>query len=189
MRTLLFVIALFLLATPLGQAQEMEVPAEVQYALLHKILAFDRNLKARAGSELVIGILYQTAFRSSLSCKDDFVAVMAKSQIDKLVDLPIRHVPIALTDDINLAEAAARNSIDIFYVAPLRAVDLKTITAVSRNRKILTFTGVPAYVEAGLTVGIGTKGENPRVIVNLSAAKAEGVEFSSQLLKLAKVIE
>ncbi|MCK4591646.1 MAG: YfiR family protein, partial [Candidatus Latescibacteria bacterium] len=85
--------------------------------------------------------------------------------------------------------AVSRNNIDILYVAPLRALGVKTITGVSRAKRILTLTGVPDYVESGLAVGIGIKGEKPRVIINSPAAKAEGADFSSQLLKLAKVIK
>jgi hypothetical protein len=48
---------------------------------------------------------------------------------------------------------------------------------------------VPDYVGAGCAVGIGTEGEKPLIIINLPAAKAEGADFSSQLLQLAKVIE
>jgi hypothetical protein len=179
----------FFLWVALPHAQEIEVPINVQYVLLHKILAFDRNLKERAGKELVIGIIYQSNFRNSLNFKDELVEVIAKSQPGKLVDIPDRYVTIEWTANLNLSEFGAKNEIDIFYVAPLRAVEIKTITAVSRSRKILTFTGVPVYVDAGLAAGVGIKGDSPRIIINLPAARAEGVEFDAQLLKLAKVIE
>jgi len=185
--SLLFILSL--LVTPLSRAQEIEVPANVQFALLQKILAFDRNLKERAGDEIVIGILYQSNFRSSLNFKDELAAVIKKSTVEQLLNLPIRYVAIEVVGNINLGEQAVKHNVDIFYVAPLRAVEMKTITAVSRARKILTFTGVPAYVEIGISVGIGIKGDNPRIIVNLPAAKAEGAEFNAQLLKLAKIIE
>ena len=189
MRIFILLFIWSVLVAPLSRGQEIEVPANVQFALLQKILAFDRNLKERAGDEIVIGILYQSNFRSSLNFKDELATVIKKSEIDQLLNLPIRYVAIELEAKTNLGELAAKHNLDIFYVAPVRAVDMKTITTVSRGRKILTFTGVPAYVEAGITVGIGTKGDTPRIIINLPAAKAEGVEFNAQLLKLAKVIE
>lgn len=189
MRVLVLLISLSLLVTPFSRAQEMEVPANVQFALLQKILAFDRNVKKRAGNEIVIGILYQSNLRSSLNFKDELAAVVKKSSVDQLLNLPIRSVAIAMDEKTNLAEEAAKHELDIFYVAPLRAVEMTTIAAVSRARKIFTFTGVPAYVEQGLAASVGTKGDNPRLIINLPAAKAEGVEFHAQLLMLAKVIE
>lgn len=170
-------------------AQEIEAPLEVQYALLHKILAFDRNLKKRVGEELVIGILFQSNVRSSLICKDELIAVIEKAQSEKLVDLPVRFVAIEMATALDLSGYVSKNKIDVFYVAPLRAVDIKSVIVVSQAKKIFTFTGVPAYVDAGVAVGVGSKGESPRILINLPSARAEGVEFSSQLLKLAKVIE
>ena len=68
------------------------------------------------------------------------------------------------------------------------AFETEKITGVSRAKKVITLTSVPDYVESGLAVGIGVKGGKPRIIINLPAAKAEGANFSSQLLRLAKVI-
>lgn len=70
----------------------------------------------------------------------------------------------------------------------LRAVDLKTITRVSRARQLTTWTGVPEYVEEGISIGIGLSGERPLILINRSASRLEGVDFSSQLLKQAQVI-
>lgn len=184
-----FGLGLFLLCVAYGRSQEMEVPVNVQYAVLHKILAFDRNLKARAGSEIVVGILYQSGFRSSLNCKDELLASVKRAGVDKFVEVPLRFVAIELNGDSDVDALAVKHQVDIFYLAPMRGMDLQTVIAVSRARKILTFTGVIAYVEAGLTAGIGVKGDNPRLIINLPAAKAEGADFDAQLLKLAKIIE
>ena len=48
--------------------------------------------------------------------------------------------------------------------------------------------GVPVFVEDGLAVGIAMKGNRPLVVINLTASKAEGADFSSQLLHIAKII-
>lgn len=53
----------------------------------------------------------------------------------------------------------------------------------------MTFTGVPKYVEQGIAVGIGIQDRKPKIHINLSASKAEGAEFSSQLLKLAEIVD
>ena len=91
-------------------------------------------------------------------------------------------------DRANLRVAISRNKVNILYIAPLRTLELNRITRLSRARKLMTLTGVPHYVKSGLAVGIGVRGKNPRIIINLPAARAEGSNFSSQLLRLAKVI-
>ena len=170
-------------------AQETAVPVNVQFPLFLKILTFDRHLKTRVGGEIVIGIVYQRKFRTSLNVKDEFVNVAGTSSIKTIDGIPIRCVPIEIDDETDLANAVSKNRVNLLYVTPVRAVDVEVITAVSRAKQVMTFTGVPDYVESGLSIGIGIKGEKPLIIVNLAAAKAEGTDFSSQLLKLAKIIE
>jgi hypothetical protein len=77
----------------------------------------------------------------------------------------------------------------LIYVAPLRAYDVTKISNLSKKLKILTLTGVNEYIDFGLSITIGVKGDKPQIIINLPSAKAEGADFSSQLLKLATVIE
>ena len=187
MKTTGLVSILIFLWTATSQAQETAVPVEVQFPLFLKILTFDRNLKARVGDEIVIGIVHQSRFRTSLNVKDDFVDVMNRSPIKKVKDIPVRQVPIDI-DKSNLGKAISKNKVDILYITPVRALGMEKIAGVSRARKVITLTGIPDYIKSGLAVGIGVKGGKPWIIINLPAAKAEGANFSSRLLILAKVI-
>jgi DNA topoisomerase VI subunit B len=114
--------------------------------------------------------------------------VMRESSMKEIEDIPIRCMSIAM-DETDLASAISKRKVDILYITPVRAVGIDYITAISRAKKIVTLTGVPEYVEAGIAVGIGIKGEKPQIIINLPAAKAEGANFSSELLNLAKIIK
>lgn len=164
----------------------MPVPVEVQFSLFSKILPFDRNFKTRAESSITIGILYQRTFRMSLHAKEDMVRLLQASR--RTIDgKPVRFVELDLTEDLDSLNANLLRSVDVLYVAPLRAVNISSISTLTRTQRILSLTGVPEYVANGLAVGIGTKGERPEILINLSAAKTEGADFSSQLLKLAKV--
>ena len=189
MKRTVWAILLIILYGVVASAQEMPVPIKIQYELFLKILTYDRSFKKRVGDEIVIGIVYQRRFRISLNVKNELVEVIEKSSTKKLEEIPIRYVPIDLDDEPALTDAISRNSIDILYVAPLRALELKTITELSRQKQVMTLTGVPDYVKSGLAVGIGLKGKRPQIIINLPAAKAEGVDFRAQLLKVAKIIK
>lgn len=169
-------------------AQEMSVPAKLQYQIFLKILTFDRNLRDRVGDEIVIGIIYQSNFRKSWKVREEIVEAINESPEKKLEDIPIRYVTINLSGENDLKEIISRNKVDIFYITPIRAFDLRTITVMSRAKKILTLTGVTDYVELGIAVGLGLKRQKPQIIINLTAAKAEGSDFSSKLLNLAKIV-
>jgi hypothetical protein len=170
-------------------AQEMAIPLNVQFPLLLKVLSFDRNLKPRAGDDIVIGIVYQKHFRTSLNVKDELMTMMDEPALKHLEGIPIRPVLIDLASDTDVASAISRSKVNILYITPLRAVAMEDIAVISQAQRILTLTGVPEYVESGLVVAVGTKGEKPTIIINITAAKAAGADFNSQLLSLAKVIK
>lgn len=170
-------------------SQEMEVPIDVQFPLFMKILTFDRNLKERVGDEIVLGIVYQDKFRKSLNIKDRFENYLKKSSNNKILDIPLRHVSINLGSLSKLRENLAEEKVDILYITPLRAVSVESLVSICRSAGVTSITGVPAYCESGIAVSIGSKGDSPFIIINLPGALAEGIDFSSRLLKLAKVIK
>ncbi|MEO8200095.1 MAG: YfiR family protein [Gemmatimonadota bacterium] len=172
------------------QAQDMEAPVDIQVSLLYKILTFDRNLGARAlGDDIVIAIVYQTGYRPSMVARDQVQDALKKLKDSTISGHPMHWVAVELTTPEALGPALAHNRVDVIYVAPLRGVDLGSIIAAARATLLTTFTGVPRYVERGLAVGVGIANERPQIIVNLTAARAEGSDFTSQLLRVSKVIE
>jgi hypothetical protein len=170
-------------------AQTVDVPVEQQYSLFMKMLSFDKNLKDRAGNEIIIGILYQNNFKFSLDTKDNLMKAFNTSSVKDINKIPVRFTPIDIDEVTDLSAAVTKYAISVFYVTPLRAAHLSSIIGLARARQIRTITGVPEYVNSGLALGIGAKGGKPLILVNLSAAKMEGANLNSQLLKLAKIIE
>jgi len=188
---ILLLILLVLIFPPPGSANpvEMEAPVDVQVPLFLKILTFDRKLKERFGDEIVLGIVYQEKFRKSLNTKNRFVNRLKKLPEKNIADIPFRYVSVPLTTLSQFKTALAKKKVDIIYITPLRAVAVGPLAAVSRSLGITSLTGVPGYCESGIAVSIGSKGGSPLIIINLPGALSEGADFSSQLLKLAKVIK
>jgi uncharacterized protein DUF4154 len=177
-----------LLAASAAPAQEMPVPAPMQASLFTKILTFDRNLKTRAGRELKIGVLYQKKVRSSLEAQEEFLRAMCGDPGRRIDGLPLNCVAIEWTSAPEVEATLLRRAIRVLYVAPLRAVAIEEIVAISRARKITTLTGVPEFVQKGIALGLMLRAERPLILVHLTGARAEGADFNSQLLKLARVL-
>jgi hypothetical protein len=186
--TLALVLVLLAAATPRGQAQRMDTPAGLQFPLLLKILQFDRNLAARAGDEVVIGIVYQGTFRTALGVKKEIEKAADQMGQPRVLNLPVRVVGVDV-EKTNLVAAIDSLHIDVVYVAPLRGMDISAIKNLTRRRKITSVTGVEEYVRGGLSVGVGVARQKPCIVVNLEASRAEGADFSSRLLHLAKLVE
>lgn len=186
---ILYLLFLLLHLWPVvSYAQEVTVPPNLQAVLFSKVLPFDRNLQSRAKGTIVIGILYQSRFKMSLDIHREFLSAMSKLPTERIADLPYHLVSVDI-DEGSVEQSIARDSIDILYIAPLRAVDVEKITKITRTRSVLTLTGVPEYVQQGISVGIGTKAGKPQILINLKSARLEHADFNSQLLKIARIVE
>jgi hypothetical protein len=172
-----------ILAT-LARAQEMNVPVDIQAAILPKILSFERSTSLEK-SGLVVGILYQSRVRSSLVCANDMAELLPRSSAQK----GIQCVMIEMTSESEVSRRLAEEGVNLVYVTPMRSLDIGGLGRLLQSRRVLSFTGVPSYVDAGVALGVDTRENRPVILVNLTATKAVGAEFSSQMLRLARVVE
>jgi hypothetical protein len=171
-----------------ARGQEMEVPVALQLPLFLKVLSFDRQLVARAGSALVIAIVYQSGYRTSGQAKEELVRTAGSAgALPRIEGLAIRFVEVDLYRE-TLADAIERSRPTVVYLAPVRGVDIKALAATARAAHVTTVTGVPRYVEQGLAIGVRLRGERPQILVNLMASRSEGAEFAAELLKLVQLL-
>lgn len=176
------------LAAALTGSQPAPVPESTQLGLVLKVLTAERNRPLETRETLTIGIVYQTRTPDSRDVKDRFAAEIEKEAANSRAPT-IRVALIDVSRPADLASAFARVKPDILYVAPLPGFNLDSIVSLSRARKTLTFTGVPGYVRFGLSVGFESDNGDARILINRKASLAEGADFSSKLLRLARMIE
>lgn len=169
-------------------AQQMPVPVDVQVPVLLKVLTFDRHIADARGEDLVVGVLYQSGYRLSGTVRDRVVEALSRTGGDGPGNRVLSVVSLDADRQENLEEALKRLGVDVLYVAPLRAFDLASLVRTTRRTRTLTLTGVPEYVEAGLSIGLELRQDRPRILVNLRAARAEGADLSAPLLGLATVV-
>lgn len=184
-RFLPFALCLLFLCVTRADAQEMEIPVSIQVPLFLKVLSFDRRHESRADEALVLGVVFQSRNRASLTTKNE--VLHAVTSVNGSASL-VRALAIDI-DEEPLDSAIARTGATVIYVAPLRALDIAEVARVTRAAGVTTFTGVPDYVKLGLSVSVRLQGERPKLLVNLPASRLEGADFSAELLKLALVVQ
>lgn len=170
-------------------AQELAISVDVHVPLLMKILNYDRSLPAKLHGQINVGLLYQGKYRTSANVADEVRAAIAQLPEDALSGYPVNLVAIDLDKTDDLGKALVEHQVQVLYVTPMRGADLAMVVQVSQVAQVLTVTGVPRYVEAGVAIGIDRKGERSQIVVNVAASRAEGADFSAQLLKLARVVK
>ncbi len=148
---------------------------------------FDRNLRARIGTELTIGILYAGLVRESLQARDDFARAVTAGPAE-FEGLPVSTVPIGYGKKGDIEAALAEGSVDVLYVTPIGSYDLAPVSAACRARGVSTFSGIPEYLGRGLSVSFEVSGRQAKVLVNLGNSRAEGSDFSARLLDMATIV-
>ncbi|HWO57262.1 MAG TPA: YfiR family protein [bacterium] len=180
---------LLVLTAQIAQPQDMPLPAEVQLPLLLKILSADRRLQDRAGDELVIGVLYQPRYRASVTAMEAILEQAAKLIVPPRPGQTTRLVPVPLNGKPDWDSLLSALDLDVCYLTPFRALGLEQLLRATRARGVVTCTGVLEYIEAGVSIGLDVSGGRPQIVINMAGARAEGIEFSSQLLKLARIVD
>ncbi len=168
--------------------EEMPVPAKQQVAIFLKVLTFDRRIAHTKKKDLLVAILYQSGFRGSVRVKDQVEEAFTKASSDSPAGRALKLVVIDADREPDLAATLRRLEAEALYVTPLRALDIATVINAARRTSTLTLTGVPEYVEAGLSIGLTMKQDKPQILVNLEASRAEGADLAAPLLKLATIV-
>ncbi len=182
-------ILLVLLAVNPVRSEDGRVPFDLQAKLLLKILTFDRNLETRADSAVVVGIIYQPGCRQSEKARSELSLALDEYSEKKVKGLPFSYVTLRYLSWLDLAAKVRSENISVLYVTSCDSAHLEEIIKVARENGVLTASSEKSHVEKGISLAVGLKGNKPQITINLSSAKAEGCDFSSQFLQLAEVVE
>jgi len=172
-------------------AQDVAVPVAVQVPILAKTLSFDRRLPERAGGRLVVGVLFQSRYRTSANIAEEVcrsLGALPPGALGALESLERSCVALDIDGKASLEAMLRQHQVRVLYVSPLRAYPLENVIALTRAERITTLTGVPRYVEGGLAIGVDMKRDRPEIVINLAASRAEGADLNAHLLKLARVV-
>jgi hypothetical protein len=178
-------LALALGAATVGEARAGAADDEAR--ILLRAISFDRALAKRAGSEVVVSVIYDA--RASGGERDRDARVLA---FRKLSGLTIAGLPMKVTwSDCSSSKPMdeALRGVDIVYVTGGAKDCVRAVTAATRKLRVASLTSGRALVEQGVTIGVTIDGARPKLLVNLRASKAEGLDLASQMLQLAEVIK
>lgn len=170
-------------------AQQMPAPVGVQIPILLKVLAFDRHLTDVKEKELVLGVLFQSGFRTSVGVKDAVMEIVARDGSDRLASRRLKPIAVDADEKGTLESKLKQSGADVLYVTPLRALDVASVASVARTLGVLTLSGVPDYIRSGLSIGLDVKRDRPEILVNLKAAREAGADLAAPLLKMATIVE
>src|SRR4051812_38532402 len=184
-----FLASLLLVVMTGAVAWGSDLPINFQAVFLLRVMAYDRNLKSRAGDAVSVLIAYREGNRSSESAKADLQATLVKiSKESQVADLPVQVATVAYRKPADLEDAITSANASALYVCPGLEDMVQPISEITRKKSVLTFTGVESWIKLGLSIGLVARAGKPAIIVNLPVSKEEGADLDPALLRLAEVL-
>lgn len=160
-----------------------------QAVLLLRTLAYDRNLHARAKSS--VGVL--VVFDPSDSTSRDEAAELSKTLTSLSSQAMVAGLPIVVRAVPYAGRAPLQNELRGSTVAAVYLCHAMTpfaadVAAEAATFSVMTVGGERELADRSIAVAFVSREGRAGLVVNLSAAKQEGVDFDPALLKLAEVL-
>jgi len=166
----------------------MELPPGKQAIFLARVIAYDANLKQRAGTAVNIAVLTKKGDKESENMADLLVKAFTPLETATLLGLPVRVGRLSFGGREALDRAVREGGIDTLYVCSGLDANLADIKSVARARKVLTVASQAVHLKQGLSLGVFDIDGRNTIVVNLEANREEGVAFGPELLRLATVV-
>jgi hypothetical protein len=160
-----------------------------QALLLLRVLVYDRNLEARARGAVRVAVVFRAGDRRSEEQGEGMAAAMAevaRQVVAAGLPVEVMTMPYRGAADFEARlEAAAPTCL---YVCDALRPEVKEIARAARRHAALAASASREMVEDGLALGVVRSGLRWSLVVNISAAREEGVDLDAEFLEIAEVI-
>jgi len=177
--------AIALTFTSLAGAASVQVPFRVQADLIAKVASFDRNFSARAGARALVIIVQMPNDAESAAAALELKNAL--SNVATVGDRPHEEQIVSYSSAAALAELARTRKPAIIYFGPGFAKELTGIRNSLSNLSLLSVGMSPDYVEGGMVLGFDLVSGRPKLLINLSQARKQQVDFPASVLRLMKI--
>jgi hypothetical protein len=156
--------------------------------ILARVLSYELTLEERAGENIGIAVVYKAGDAESETSAIDWVRALDELSSVRIKNRKLVAVRVP-SDPEQLGGAVQAHGIDVILAADdLSQPETKWLAGFARAHQILTVGSNLAYVEGDLTLCVREENDRPRIFINLTNANLEGIRFSSNVLKLAKLL-
>ncbi len=143
--------------------QAQQAPAKLQAALIMKLLPYYTNL---GGDPFTIHVIGSPDVAAELLAHKGAKAGKAK------------------LENVTQSDGPPSSGAKVVYVGK----GVKGAINYTQSQKVLSVTGIPDLVAKGVTLGIGIENKKPKILLNLSSSKSEGINWAPTILKVAAFI-
>ncbi len=160
-----------------------QIQPKLQAAIFVKLLNYDAALAKKSAQKVIFHIILDGKTNSGESTLTTEFSVISRQKVagKSVLVVSTRLSTLDANTDPNVA--------NVYYLPDGSArTTLDTVVRKATAMKIPVLAGNAELVQSGAAVGITVANGKPRIIVNLKQSRAMGMNLSSQLLKLVKII-
>jgi hypothetical protein len=174
-------------AAPIARGDELSVPVDLQIQLLARVVRYERSFAARSSEPATIVVVARSRSPESHRVATQLVASLSRT--GHIGGRPVRVSRVEFTSAAVLGQELDRSNASILYTAPGLSRDMDAIARTLDGRSILSISAVGGDVDHGVVLGFELVASRPQIAIHLGRARAQQVEFSAQLLRLARVVQ
>ena len=179
----LVALSLAFLVAPAARANDDEVPSALAAQLFVKIATLDKNFAARRLAHPRILVVRHGG--------DDRSARSASQLASYLAEVDDRRFPVDtvtyVTPGALVSELDAHAACIVVLTTGLEG-DMPAIASAFSGKDVLTVGSTGTLVDRGANAGTEVRSGKPKIVVNLSTARAQNVSFRAELLNLARIV-
>lgn len=175
-----------LFAAPLG-AEQVQIPARLQAALVAKVAAYDTHFAARADGHALVLIVVAGGKAESERFGEEIRAELSVQP--KIGGVDHSEEIVRFSSGAELAKLCRERHAALIYVAPALSSEVPQIASALSDVDVLSVAALPADVEQRLVLGFARESGRPKLLVNLQQARRQNVAFNPDLLRLVRVVE
>jgi len=184
-RSSALILGLLLFAAPLG-AEQVQIPARLQAALVAKVAAYDTHFAARASGRALVLIVVAGGKAESERFGEEIRAELGSQP--KIGGLSHAEEIVRFSSAAELGRLCKERHAALVYVAPALSSEVSQIASALSGIDVLSVAALPGDVEQRLVLGFARESGRPKLLVNLEPARRQNVAFNPDLLRLVRVV-
>jgi hypothetical protein len=175
------------LSATAANAESVTVPFGLQVALFTKVADYDRTLPGRAIGVVRVVVLTRAGSPESAAAAGQVLDALAG--IPQISGLPHEDSMLEFANPAAVAELCRARSISIVYLTPGLAEIAEALGKALTGIPVLTVSASGDGARKGAVLGFDLVASKPKLVVQLPSCRNQGVRLSSDVLKIATVIE
>lgn len=164
------------------------LPVALQVELLVKLAGYDKGLRARAGGDVRVLVVTRAGDQDSERLAEQLISSL--SRVERIAELPHHESRVSCSVPSELVAICKAQGITIAYLTPELGSDaVAAIGEALDGVNVLTMTSSADLVRRGVVLGFDLVSAKPKLFLNLTQARRQGITMAAEVMKLMTIFQ